>query len=72
MSRLEYENLAIMFRRNDPNLGHVSILNAMNKAGLAYIYGVLRATPRHHKQKQAILRKAIAFALDDKARAASH
>jgi hypothetical protein len=61
------ENLAVMFRVNDPNLGHVSTLEAMEEAGLAYTYGLYRGTPKRHHNKRRKLREAIALELDRRA-----
>jgi hypothetical protein len=60
MSSSEIENLAVMFRVDDPNLGHVSVIEAMTELGVAYTYGLYRGTPKHHKQERKRLREAIA------------
>ena len=72
MKPIELDNLAAMFRRNDPNLFHVSTLNAMHDAGMAYIYGYLRGIPAHHKRKRAQVREEIAILLTIKAEGAEH
>jgi len=68
---IQLETLAVMFRTNDPNIGHVSTLDAMTDAGLAYMLGHYRGIPQFHKHKRRKLRECIARELDRKARAAS-
>ena len=68
MNPIELEQLAVMFRANDPNLAHVSVLNQMEQAGLAYTYGVFRGTPPYHKRERARLRASIADTLCRKAK----
>jgi hypothetical protein len=63
----KFRNLAVCFRVNDPNLGHVSTLETMTEAGLAYTYGVFRGTPARFKRELRLQREAIAKALDRKA-----
>jgi hypothetical protein len=62
------ENLAVMFRVNHPNLGHVSTLDAMTEAGLAYMYGHYRGIPERYHRKRRKLRETIARELDRKAK----
>lgn len=59
--------LAVMFRTNDPNLGHCSTLDEMTDAGLAYVYGLFRGTPWNHKAKRRRIREEIAAELEKKA-----
>lgn len=67
--QIELEQLAVMFRCNSPNLAHVDTFDAITEAGLAYTYGLYRATPRHHKRKLRAMRETIASALERKAKA---
>ena len=60
--------LAVMFRANDPNLGHVSTLDAMTDAGVAYCYGSFRAIPRCHNRKRAAMAVSIAEHLEREAK----
>lgn len=64
MKAIELEQLAVMFRTDDPNLGHVSTLESMTRAGLAYTYGLYRAIPKHHKRRARKMRETIANQLD--------
>lgn len=59
--------LAVMFRTNDPNLGHVSTFDSMTDAGLAYTYGLFRAIPKHHRRKRSAMAESIASQLERKA-----
>lgn len=68
MKAIELEQLAVMFRTNDPNLGHVSVLEQMNEAGLAYMYGVFRGTPKRYRKERQRLANAIANRLSEMAR----
>lgn len=63
----DLETLAVMFRTNDPNLGHVSTLETMTNAGLAYTYGLYRGIPRNQRRRLRAMRETIATALERKA-----
>lgn len=63
----ELLNLAVMFRVNDPNIGHCSTLDAMTEAGLAYSFGLYRAIPARHRIKRRKMGEAIALELERKA-----
>jgi len=69
-SKISLENLAVMFRTNDPNIGHVSTLEAMTDCGLAYMLGYYRGIPKCHERKRASAREAIVRALELKIRGA--
>ncbi len=71
MTKTDIETLAVMFRVNDQNLGHVSVWDQMHEAGLAYLYGVYRGTPQRYVRKRHDMRIMIARALDQKAKEAS-
>ena len=64
----DLETLAVMFRCNSPNLAHGDTFDTITDAGLAYTYGLFRATPRHHRRKLRAMRETIANALDRKAK----
>lgn len=68
MKSIDIKNLAVMFRTNDPNLGHASVLEAMSELGLAYMYGVYRGTPERYWKERKRLRDSIAMILSQKAR----
>lgn len=68
MNAIELEQLAVMFRVSDPNLGHVDVLKVMTEAGLAYSYGYFRGIPLHHRQKRKQWANAIAGNLERKAK----
>ena len=60
--------LAVMCRTNDRNLGHVSVLDDMNEAGLGYLYGLYRGTPDcYHRRKRERL-YAVAETLEQMAK----
>jgi hypothetical protein len=65
---MNLHNLAVMFRTNDPNIGHCTVLEEMTKAGLAYTYGLFRAIPKRHWRKRKQMAEAIAASLELKAR----
>lgn len=67
MKHYTLATLAVQFRTLDPNLGHVSVLEQMTDAGLAYSYGLFRAIPRHHRRKRRLMADAIAGQLERKA-----
>jgi hypothetical protein len=69
MNPTEIENLAVMFRSNDRNLGHISTLDAMQELGLAFSYGVFHGTPPRYRQTRRILAADIARRLDEIAEA---
>lgn len=60
-------NLAVQFRALDPNLGHVSVLDQMNAAGLGYPYGLFRSIPKRHKRRRQAMADSIAGQLEKKA-----
>ncbi len=62
-----FRQLAVMFRVNDPNLGHCSTFDTITEAGLAYSYGLFRAIPKRNRNKRQDLAVAIASQLDRKA-----
>jgi hypothetical protein len=68
MKRIEIENLAVLWRTNDRNLGHVSTFDAMTNAGLAYLYGHYRGIPERYFLKRRKMRETIARELDRKAK----
>ncbi len=68
MKTIDLETLAVLFRTNDPNLGHVSTLEAMTEAGFAYSFGLYRGIPDNHKRAKAAMRNTIAEALERKAK----
>jgi hypothetical protein len=67
MSKTDIEQLAVMFRVNDPNLGHVSVWDKLHELNLAYTYGLYRGTPERYTRKRHQMREAIARELDRKA-----
>lgn len=66
--RIELENLAVMFRTLDANIGHVSTFELMKQAGLGHCHGTLMAIPRRHKNKRRALAERIAGYLDKAAK----
>jgi hypothetical protein len=66
MSKTDIEQLAVLFRVNDPNLGHVSVWDKLHQLDLAYTYGLYRGTPERYTQKRRKLRELIAVELDRK------
>jgi len=68
MKAHELDNLAVMFRTNDPNLGHCSTLEKMLKADMAYSYGLYRGMPERYTRARARLRATIADTLSRKAK----
>ena len=68
MKQITLEQLAVMFRTNDPNLGHYSTFDAIMDAGLSYSYGLFRAIPKHHRRKRRQMAETIASQLDRKAK----
>lgn len=69
LTAFDLEVLAVQFRTNDPNLGHVSVFDLMTEAGLAYYYGLFRAIPKHHNRKRRAMAETIATELERKATA---
>lgn len=69
LNKIEIETLAVRFRVNCPNLQHVDTLEAMEKLGLAFMYGVYCGTPHRSKTKRRELRNRIAETLTQKAKA---
>jgi hypothetical protein len=64
-------NLAVIFRCNSSDANHVSTLELITQAGLAFSYGVYRGTPERHTQKRRQMRNEIADALERKAQEAA-
>ncbi len=60
--------LAVLFRNNDPNIMHCSVLDAMESLGLAFWYGMLCRTPKRHNRKRRELRERIAVFLEAEAK----
>lgn len=60
----KYRELAAMFLANDPNVNHVSSLDTITDAGLAYMYGVIRGTPIRYRSIRRKLAQAISDALN--------
>ena len=71
MNKNSLETLAVMFRVNDPNLGHVSTLDAMTAAGFAYLHGYFSGIPKRHNRKRRQMAENIAELLDRKAKTLS-
>ena len=67
MSNDQMHNLAVMFRVNDPNLGHVSTFEAMTEIGLAYLFGHFMGIPKRHWRKRLRLANNIATEIEKKA-----
>lgn len=68
MKPIELENLAVMFRTLDPNIGHVSTLDTMNQVGLGHLLGYFKAIPKRHKLKRREMAETIAGYLDKAAK----
>jgi len=64
-------NLAVIFRCNSSGVNHVSTLELITQAGLAFLYGVLRGTPERYTRKRRQMRETIADALERKAQEAT-
>ena len=67
----DLHNLAVVFRANLGYLGHVSTLELITQAGLAFLYGVYRGTPERYTRKRRQMRNEIADALEKKAQEAT-
>tara|TARA_R110000868_G_scaffold210129_3_gene460114 strand:- start:431 stop:592 length:162 start_codon:yes stop_codon:yes gene_type:complete len=52
-------------------MNHVSTLELITQAGLAFSYGVLRGTPERYTHKRRQMRNRIADALERKAQEAT-
>jgi len=65
--KLQLEQLAVMFRTNDPNINHVSTLDLINQVNLGYPYGIYRGTPRRYTKIRQSHRECIAKLLTNKA-----
>lgn len=68
MTTHQIENLAVMFRLNDPNIFHVSTFESMEKLGLLFYLGVLNGTPKNHQKKRWEIRQQIGRLLEQKAK----
>ena len=64
-------NLAVIFRCNYDDVNHVSTLELITRAGLAFSYGVMRGTPERYTRKRREMRERIADALEKKAQEAT-
>lgn len=61
-------NLAVLFRTNSPNIGHVSTWELMREADMSFALGTYCATPRHWTRKRRAQRETIANTLEQLAR----
>lgn len=69
MTRIELENVAVMFRTGSANLGHVSVFDMMKEAGLGHAHGCFMSIPKHHRKKRKAMAEQIAVWIDEAAKA---
>lgn len=67
--RTKLQNLAVAFRTNSADLGHVSTFETVQRAGCLFLYWMFRGTPERFTARRRKLRNQIAEHLEAKAKA---